>query len=59
MLGHENLMNWFLTNGFLINDHKYSLQDIENMLPFERLIYVDMVIEKEKQAAEMRKNAKI
>jgi hypothetical protein len=24
--------------------HKYNLQDIENMIPFEREIYVDMLI---------------
>lgn len=38
--------------------HKYSLSDIENMLPFEREIYVAMLIqylEEEKQRLESRK----
>lgn len=39
--------------------HKYSLSDIENMLPFEREIYVAMLIqflEEEKQRLESRRH---
>ena len=38
--------------------HNYSLSDLENMLPWEREIYVDMLIEhikEENQKAENRK----
>jgi|TARA_Y100000593_G_scaffold78119_1_gene144855 hypothetical protein len=40
--------------------HNYSLSDLENMLPWEREIYVDMLItyikeENEKAKAEQRK----
>lgn len=38
--------------------HKYSLADIENMIPFEREIYVAMLIqylEEEKKRIESRK----
>lgn len=38
--------------------HKYSLTDIENMMPFEREIYVAMLIkflEEEKQRLESKK----
>ena len=40
--------------------HKYTLADLENMLPWEREIYVDMLItyikeENEKAKAEQRK----
>lgn len=37
--------------------HKYSLSDIESMIPFERDIYVNMLVahlEEEKQALERR-----
>ena len=37
--------------------HKYTLADLENMLPWEREIYVDMLIEhikEENQKAENR-----
>ena len=39
--------------------HKYSLREIEEMLPFEREIYVAMLIEyleEEKQRLESQKN---
>ena len=38
--------------------HKYNLSDIENMIPFEREIYVAMLInylEEEKQRLESKK----
>lgn len=38
--------------------HKYSLDDIENMIPFEREIYVALLInylEEEKQRLESKK----
>ena len=42
------------TNFSLMQHHKYSLTEIENMMPWERDIYVDMLLahireEKEKQ----------
>ena len=45
-------------NFALMQYHKYSLSDIENMLPFEREIYVAMLIqylEEEKQRLESKK----
>jgi hypothetical protein len=44
-------------NFALMQYHKYSLADIENMLPFEREIYVAMLIqylEEEKQRLESK-----
>jgi hypothetical protein len=40
--------------------HNYSLTDLENMLPWEREIYVDMLITyiKEENEKEMRKKQK-
>lgn len=38
--------------------HKYSLEDIDNMMPFEREIYVAMLVqhlEEEKQRMESNK----
>ena len=45
-------------NFALIQYHKYSLKDIEEMIPFEREIYVAMLIqylEEEKQRLERQK----
>jgi hypothetical protein len=43
MLGYDNLMNFFKTNFSLMQHHKYSLSDLENMMPWEKFIYVDML----------------
>ena len=43
MLGYDSLMNYFKTNFSLTQHHKYSLSDIENMMPWEKFIYVDML----------------
>ena len=44
-LGYDNLINYYKTNFALMQHHKYSLSDLENMVPFERQIYVAMLIE--------------
>ncbi len=38
--------------------HKYTLADLENMLPWEREIYVDMLIQYIKEENEKNKRAK-
>lgn len=43
MLGYDSLMNYFKTNFSLMQHHKYSLSDIENMMPWEKFTYVDML----------------
>jgi hypothetical protein len=42
--GHENLTNYYQTNFALMQHHKYSLTELENMLPWERDIYVNMLM---------------
>jgi len=58
MLSHESLVNHYKTNFALMQYHKYSLTELENQMPFEREIYVEMLIkhlEEEKQKAEQRR----
>lgn len=43
MVGYDNLMNFFKTNFSLMQYHKYSLAEIENMIPWEKFIYIDML----------------
>lgn len=43
MLGHDKLMNYFQTNFNLMQHHKYSLSELENMMPWERQIYIDLL----------------
>tara|TARA_B100000900_G_C20573126_1_gene714163 strand:+ start:1822 stop:2013 length:192 start_codon:yes stop_codon:yes gene_type:complete len=42
-LSHNNLENYFKTNFAMMQHHKYSLSDIENMVPWERDVYVDLL----------------
>jgi len=49
-------VNYFQTNFQLIQHHKYSLEELENMMPWEREIYITLLMnhireenEKEKQ----------
>jgi hypothetical protein len=44
MLCHDNLGNLYNTNFALMQHHKYSLTELENMLPWEREVYVNMLV---------------
>jgi hypothetical protein len=43
MLGYDNLMNHYKTNFSLMQHHKYSLSDLETMIPWERYIYINLL----------------
>ena len=56
-MSYNSLENYFRTNFMLMEEHKYSLTEIENMVPFERQIYVLLVNEYiKKKEDEMKKN---
>ena len=42
-MAHTNLESYYKINFALIQHHKYSLTEIENMIPWEREIYVAML----------------
>lgn len=51
-LAHDSLYNFYKTNFALMQYHKYSLEDLENMISFERDVYVALLmqhLEEEKQ----------
>jgi hypothetical protein len=39
----------------LVQHHKYSVADIENMIPFERDLFVDMLLQYLNELEEQRK----
>ena len=43
-LSNESLKNYYKSNFALMQHHKYSLTELENMLPWEREIYVGLVV---------------
>ena len=42
-LSHDSLFNYFKTNFAMMQHHKYSLTELDNMIPWEREIYVDLL----------------
>lgn len=42
-MNYNNLNNYYRTNFALVQHHKYSLSEIENLIPFERTIYVTLL----------------
>jgi hypothetical protein len=41
---HESLANMYQLNFALMQHHKYGLAELEEMIPFERDIYVSMLL---------------
>ena len=41
---HDSLENYYKTNFALMQPHKYSLTELENMIPWERDVYVNLLI---------------
>jgi len=59
-MAHESLESYYKVNFALIQHHKYSLTELENMIPWERDIYVTLLqqhLEEEKLKQEQQ-NAK-
>ena len=44
-LSHETLTNHYMTNFQLVQHHKYSLSELDNMIPFERDLYVTLLLQ--------------
>jgi len=42
---HDNLSNYYKTNFSLMQHHKYSLTELEGMIPWERDVYVTLLIQ--------------
>ncbi|MBA94840.1 MAG: hypothetical protein CMP21_03675 [Rickettsiales bacterium] len=43
-LSHDNIENYYRTNSVLVYNNRFTLTEIENMFPFEREIYVSLLI---------------
>ena len=56
-LAHDNLVSHFKTNFALMQHHNYSLSDLENMMPWEREVYLTLLADHlEKEAEENKKH---
>jgi hypothetical protein len=52
---HDNLANMLESNFAMMQHHKYSLSDIESMLPWERRVYIEMLVNHVKEENEKNK----
>ena len=43
LFSHDHLKNHYEVNFAMVQHHKYSLAELENMIPWERQLYVDML----------------
>ena len=59
-LAHDSLDKYYKTNFGMMQYHKYSLTEIENMMPWEREIYIGLLMEhiKEENQRIERENSK-
>ena len=42
-MAHEDLESYFKVNFALMQHHKYSLTELENMIPWEREVYITLL----------------
>jgi len=54
-MAYMNLETYFRVNFALMQYHKYSLTEIENMMPWERDIYVGLLQQHLKEEEQKRK----
>ena len=54
-MAHMNLESYFRLNFALMQYHKYSLTEIENMMPWERDVYVVLLQNHIKEEEEKQK----
>ena len=61
MLSHDSLANHYQTNFAMIQHHKWSLTELDNLIPFERQIYVTLLQQwiKEENERVRAQNAKM
>jgi hypothetical protein len=60
-MGNDSLANYYKTNFALMQHHKYDIDSLENMIPFERDLYVMLLaqhIEEENDKIQQQNNAR-
>ena len=55
MLSHESLDGYYKANFQMMQHHKYSLSELEGMIPWERDIYIKMLLQYLEEERERQK----
>ena len=58
-LSHDSVQNYYESNFVLMQHHKYSLTELENMMPWEREIYVGLLQQHIKEENEKLRREKM
>jgi hypothetical protein len=58
-LCHDTLANMFQTNFAMIHHYRYSLSELEDMMPWEREIYTTLLVKHIKEENERLKQQKL
>lgn len=57
-LSHNSLGNYFSTIFSMAQHHKYSITEVESLIPFERDVYVQMLVDYLKEVEELKNKSK-
>ena len=58
MLSHISLQNYYEIIWSMAQHHKYSIADIENLIPYERDLYFQLLVEHIKEQNEKAQQAR-
>ena len=59
MLAHDNLQNHIKTNFILVQQHGWNFADIDEMIPWERTVYLDLLASMLRDEEQQRKDAEM
>lgn len=55
MLSHTNLLTYYNKIFGMVQHHKYTITDLEKLIPYERDIYYDMLVDFLKKVEEQNR----
>jgi len=55
-LSHDNILNYLNTNFQMMQHHGYSLTELDNMMPWEREIYIKLLLQHLEEEREREKS---
>jgi hypothetical protein len=55
-MAHQSMKNFYRLHFVMVQIHKYSLAEIENMIVFERDLYAELLIQYLEEQAEYQRN---
>lgn len=59
MFGYDDIVNFYKTTFALVQHHKYSLTELENMIPWEKYVYLDLLSEFIKKQEQDRRDREV